>query len=482
MALKNSIFRTRLTLIKGPLEELKTKSSNENDLHNIQLIERNSERLLSLVNQLLDVSKVEAGKFILNKNYGNISGFIEGRLQLFRKTALEKGIHFVTEIKAETIHHLFSPDAIEKIITNLLSNAMKFTSNGGTVSVKSRVENGQLILEVTDTGSGISSNDLPHIFDRFYQAKQTHETGGTGIGLSLTKELVDLMQGTITVNSEKNKGSAFLVKIPIETENTISETETQEEGLIVVLAEDDRELSDFVSSILKKENIHVYAAANGKEGFELATKILPDLIITDVMMPVMDGIELSKKLKADTLTSHIPVIGLSAKSAQESRIKGLESGMDIYLNKPFSPSELLLTVNNISLTIKNNVLKFKDQLREEEKFFKERIAGNDQYILKLVDIIDLNIDDTEFSVNELADKAAISRSQLHRKIKALTGLSTTHFIRMVKLEKAKDLFKTNAGNVTEIAYICGFSSQSYFTKSFVEHFGFPPSDLIKSIS
>ena len=475
-------FRTPLTLIKGPLEELKTSSVNEDQKNNLLFIERNSNRLLALVNQLLDVSKVEVGKFVLSKNFGNVSSFIEQITNVFKKSAQEATINFSVDITAENSNHLFSPDAIEKIITNLLSNAIKYTNAGGTVSIKTKIDTNTLFIEVTDTGSGIPAKDLPHIFTRFYQATNAKQTGGTGLGLSLTKELIDLMQGTITINSLVGKGTSLFVKIPLENEvntATVSEIEEGEDTCLVVLVEDDKDVSDFIKTVLQKEKIIVHTTANGADGLKTINQLVPDVVITDIMMPVMNGLELAQKIKSNPVTAHIPVIGLSAKSAQESKLKGLDAGMDAYLSKPFHPNELVLLVTNLVQTIKSNQNKYKEQLKTEEKPYKERIKGNDEYIGKAVEILDANIDNSEFSVNELADALFISRSQLHRKIKSLTGLSTTHFIRTVRLEKAKDLLKTNSGNVTEVAYMCGFSSQSYFTKSFTEYFGTPPSNLTK---
>lgn len=476
-------FRTPLTMIKGPLEELKASSVTEEQKSNLMFIERNSNRLLALVNQLLDVSKVEAGKFVLNKNFGNITLYIEQLINPFKKPAQEAGINFSVDITATSGSYLFSPDAIEKIITNLFSNALKYTPAGGTIAIKAHIDAASgLVLEVIDTGCGIPAKDVPHVFTRFYQVGNAKQTGGTGLGLSLTKELVDLMQGTITINSQVGKGTSLTVKIPLENESVIEtffENEEGDENSIVVLVEDDTDVRDFVRAILEKEKIKVYASVNGEEGLKQIDQLIPDIVITDIMMPVMDGLAFTKAIKQNPITAHIPVIGLSAKLAQESKMQGLNVGMDAYLNKPFYPNELILLVNNLVQTIKNNQRNFKNQLKEEEKPYKDRIKGTDEYIGKAVEIIDGNIDNSEFSVNELADALFISRSQLHRKIKTLTGLSTTHFIRMVRLEKAKDLLKTNSGNVTEVAYMCGFSSQSYFTKNFTDYFGYPPSSLAK---
>jgi len=474
-------FRTPLTLIKGPLEELKISPVNEDQKTNLLFIERNSNRLLALVNQLLDVSKIEAGKFILSKNFGNVTSFIDQLVTVFKKSTQEAGINLSIDIVHTKDNHLFSPDAIEKIITNLFSNALKYTNAGGSISIKAQVDaSNNLLIEVQDTGCGIPAKDLPNVFTRFYQAGNAKQTGGTGLGLSLTKELVDSMQGTISINSQLGKGTSLFVKIPMENDVIVETSSETEDDHVIVLIDDDGDVLNFITSVLQKEKITVHAATNGEEGLKLVSQFIPDIVITDVMMPITDGLEVAKKIKSNPIIAHIPVIGLSAKSAQESRIQGLHAGMDAYLGKPFHPNELILLVNNLVQTIKNNQYAYKEQLKEEEKSYKERIKGTDEYIGKAIDLIDNNIDNPEFSVNELADALFISRSQLHRKIKSLTGLSTTHFIRTVRLEKAKDLLKTNSGNVTEVAYMCGFSSQSYFTKNFTDHFGYPPSSLVKN--
>lgn len=475
-------FRTPLTLLKGPVEELKKHTTTQESRENISLIERGSERLMLLVNQLLDVSKIEAGKFTITKQYGSLISAIEPLLIAFKKQTDDKMIRFNAQLQITEGNYLFSTDAIEKIISNLISNAIKHTPSGESINT-TIVLNTDLSLNITvkDTGSGISKKDLPHVFERFYQSNNAKQAGGTGLGLSLTKELVELMQGQISISSELNKGTEVKVTIPIEKaqvklvdSNTIKEDDFQ-----IVLVEDDNELANFTSGILKAEGFVVHTVNNGSDAVQLIQTLLPDIIISDIMMPGMSGTELASIIKKTPIIAHIPIIGLSAKNSQTGRIEALDKGMDVYIAKPFHPDELILVAKNFVQTIRKNQQLYEQQVKEDTKPYLERICAEDAYLNKVVEVLNQHIDDSEFSVNELSDALCISRSQLHRKIKSLTGFSTTYFIKMVRLEKAKDMLKMNQGNVTEIAYSCGFNSQSYFTKSFIEYFGSSPSSFMK---
>ncbi|MBS1650430.1 MAG: tetratricopeptide repeat protein [Bacteroidetes bacterium] len=475
-------FRTPLTLLKGPLEEIKKKNKDFEQKENIRLIERSSDRLLSLVNQLLDVSKIEAGKYILTKQYGAIETFLIELIQPFQKLASEKGITFQSNIKLSSDNYLFASDAIEKIITNILSNAIKYTYQGGEVSIEATIDSTlNLNIRIIDTGTGISKKDLPNVFDRFYQSKNANRVGGTGLGLSLTKELINLLKGNILIQSELNKGTEVNFSIPLERQITNESINVNIENDLpqIVLVEDDIELAKFTANLLKAKNYLVHVFNNGTDGLTAITEIVPDIIITDIMMPGLDGLELSDAIKKNSITAHIPIIGLSAKSSQNSKLDALHKGIDLYITKPFHPDELILQVNNFLQTIERNQELYKKHTKESESPYNERLSGNDAYLLKIITTVEKNIDNSDFSVNELSDAMFISRSQLHRKIKSLTGFSTTHFIRIIRLEKAKDMLKTNQGNVTEVAYSCGFTSQSYFTKSFTEYFGVSPSNFLK---
>lgn len=475
-------FRTPLTLLKGPLEEIKKKNKDFEQKENIRLIERSSDRLLSLVNQLLDVSKIEAGKYVLTKQYGAIETFLIELIQPFQKLASEKGITFQSNIKLSSDNYLFASDAIEKIITNILSNAIKYTYQGGEVSIEATIDSTlNLNIRIIDTGTGISKKDLPNVFDRFYQSKNANRVGGTGLGLSLTKELINLLKGNILIQSELNKGTEVNFSIPLERQITNESINVNIENDLpqIVLVEDDIELAKFTANLLKAKNYLVHVFNNGTDGLTAITEIVPDIIITDIMMPGLDGLELSDAIKKNSITAHIPIIGLSAKSSQNSKLDALHKGIDLYITKPFHPDELILQVNNFLQTIERNQELYKKHTKESESPYNERLSGNDAYLLKIITTVEKNIDNSDFSVNELSDAMFISRSQLHRKIKSLTGFSTTHFIRIIRLEKAKDMLKTNQGNVTEVAYSCGFTSQSYFTKSFTEYFGVSPSNFLK---
>jgi signal transduction histidine kinase/DNA-binding response OmpR family regulator len=478
-------FRTPLTLIKGPLEEIKRNHNDTETLAQTQLIENNSNRLLNLVNQLLDVSKVEAGKFQLNKKMGNLSAFLEQQAVFFKQTALEKKIHYLFDIPTETNNHLFSADALEKICFNLLSNAFKYTSEGGMVSFTVLFNENQTVsIEVKDTGMGIPSKELVTIFQRFYQSSNGKQRGGTGIGLSLTKELVDLLKGKINVSSQQGKGSCFTVILPItyEEEHSLSQDEAwNSDERIVLLVEDDKDIATFVKSVLQAEHFTVLHAKNGREGLEKVQQFVPDLIITDIMMPVMDGIEMAQQVKQAPLTQHIPIIALSAKASQESKLTGLKTGINTYLGKPFHPDELRLLVQNILQTMESVKHRYNEQINNRTLSFEEKMATKDAYLKKVIDFILQELDNSEFSVEDLANKMAVSRSQLHRKITGITGYSISSYMRLIRLEKAHELLQNNAGNVSEVAYATGFSSQPYFSKCFHEHFGYAPKNLPKKV-
>ncbi|MDP1802039.1 MAG: tetratricopeptide repeat protein [Bacteroidota bacterium] len=475
-------IRTPLTLIHGPLTVLKKDLQNENNKDQFELISQNSNKLVALVDELLLASKLERDDFGVKMEIGDIILFTKDLIANFNTEASKNNIQlkFNSNIEAAVIS--FPANAYEKVINNLISNAIKYNKPSGSVEVEMLLQDNNLCVKVKDTGIGLSEKEKENLFERFYRAESQKNKPGFGIGLSIVKELMNALAGKIEVESEPGKGTTFIINIPValtaKSQTNFNENEITENDFVLIV-EDDNGIYDFIKSILDKENIKTMRAFNGHEGFKTATELLPTIIITDVMMPVEDGTSMTKSLKASELTSHIPIIMLSAKTSSQSRIEGMSSGADAYLNKPFNPEELVLLIKNTQQTLNNNRLKYSTTLQKEEKLFKERVAGKDEYLKKIVDAVDKHILESDFSVNELADVMCISRSQLHRKISSITGLSTTHFIRIIRLEKAKDLLLSNSGNVTEIAYQCGFNSQSYFSKSFTEHFGKAPSDLIK---
>lgn len=469
-------IRTPLSLINGPLQLIKQQVSNDGLAEQIEQIERNSDKLVDLVNELLDASKLEKGHYQLAYHNGNVSDFVENIVAGFRKEAELKNIdlHFYTTNSFDTVS--FPANAFEKIVTNIVANALKYSPKGSLVTVSLTAENAQEVqLIVSDNGPGIPQQHQAKIFTRFYRVQNENAIPGTGIGLSLVKELVALLKGTIQLKSEPGKGTEITIRFPVQPSSqqltTFAESSDKPN---VLLVEDDAELGAFVSKLLEP-HYTVAWAKNGHEGILQVEHDLPDLVLTDVMMPVKDGIQLLQRVKEQDLTNHIPVVIFSAKSSLESRLTGLKFGADAYLGKPFNPDELVLIVQNLLLTAQRNRQQFQQVLKQEERSFDERVKGTNAYTNQAIDLIISQLDNTDYSVNELATDMHISRSQLHRKLQTLTGFSTTNFIKMVRLEKAKDMLKTGQGNVTEVAYSCGFSSQSYFTKSFTEYFGEPPS-------
>jgi signal transduction histidine kinase/ligand-binding sensor domain-containing protein/DNA-binding response OmpR family regulator len=510
-------FRTPLTLILGLLQKFENKTSEKKDLEDYGVMKRNAVKLLQLINQLLEFSKIESGKAKLAASESDIVIFVKRIFVSFASYAEQKKIKLQFNGKEfndktdEKINIFFDKDKMEKIVSNLVSNAVKYTPSGNEVDVKVFVQDNQLEIKVVNTGVTISKADLAHLFERYYKVHRS-ESGlfeGTGIGLALVKELVELHKGIISVSSEYDV-TDFSLKLPlgnehlkadeifkhteekiVETFETISGFEVSEEipataedlviksgKDIILIVEDHSDLRKYIRENLT-ENYQVIEAANGKDGFEKAIEVIPDLIISDVMMPEMDGYTFCKKVKTSETTNHIPVILLTAKATTEDKLEGLELGADDYLIKPFNPEELKLRVRNL--------IKTREQLRQ--KFTSEMVLKpaeivvpslQVQFMKKLKDIIELNLEDEDFGVDKLSDEMGMSRSQLHRKLKAVTNQSTTEFIRNFRLQRAAQLILQDAGSMGEIAYKVGFNSQAYFNKSFQEVFGCSPSEYRKS--
>ncbi len=470
-------IRTPLTLIEGPIQLMK-QQGDAVYREELALMERNSKKLISLVNELLDASKLGKGSFQLHYTTGNPGDFIGNIVNSFVAEAALKEIRVVHTVHDFGSSYSFPSNALEKILSNLVGNAVKYCPPKAEIQVESRIEENKLIVRVSDNGPGIPKRELKKVFRRFFRGKHDADVSGTGIGLSLVKELVDLTKGTISLQSSTS-GTTFTVVIPVETVQHATEMILPNEGVpILLLAEDDPDTAAFSMSVLK-EHFHIIHAKNGREALDLIRENLPDMVLSDIMMPEKDGIDLLREIRSNELTNHLPVVLFSAKASPESRLEGLQHGADAYVSKPFSPEELKLTIRNLFTTIQRNKEAYRESI-QSEKTFEERIQSEHAYVNKVIGYIVHNIDDPEYSVNELAADMTVSRSQLHRKLAALTGFSTTNFIAMIRLEKAKDLLRNNEGNITEIAYKCGFSSQSYFTKSFTEYVGRSPSQFIKN--
>ena len=494
-------FRTPLTLILSPLEKhLGDASLSPKALTLLNNNYRHASQLLKLVNQLLDISKLEAGQMPINPTAGELDVFVDQCVSSFQAQAKEKNIALTLSNTNVSGNYLFDHEKWEKIFFNLLSNAIKFTHSGGivTVSISSERNNpshaGQIKIKVEDSGVGIAEEELPKIFERFYQvddsATRRHE--GTGIGLSLVKELINLMGGAIHVSSIKDRGSLFTIEIAIEQLKEIPVARevssinnfriTDEETVpgvdhdlpIILVVDDNEELRSFVKESLSA-NWKVMEASNGFDGWTIIEKELPEIVISDVMMPGMTGFELCAKAKQDIRTSHINFIMLTAKAAQESKIEGLESGADEYITKPFHLYELELRIRNL-LQEQNNLRKHLQEKLLPEKPMLELQQVSDPFLTKLQSYLNTNLDNTKLNVETVADAMAMSKSTLNRKLKTLLNISSNDYLKKYRLQKSVLLL--NQGNsVSEVAYRVGFESSSYFAQCFKEQFNQTPSEF-----
>ncbi len=540
-------FRTPLTLILGPVEQELEKAPGEVSRRNLRLIKGNARRLLRLINQLLDLSRLEGGKMPLQAAPQDLVGLLKGITMSFASLAERKQIalKFVAR-EAEVIAYL-DQDKVEKIFYNLLSNAFKFTPEGGSVEVAmasseapgavsdervaqddthalpKKPPGNYVEITVRDTGIGIPADRLPFIFDRFYQvdSSSTREYEGTGIGLALVKELVELHRGQIGVMSSSGQGAAFTVRLPLGKEHlqpqeimanvvtakrvsnenedalethafSADEDEPSEElaakpptvpqsseEAIVLVVEDHADFRNFIRNHLEPA-YKVIEAAQGEDGWEAAVTNIPDLIISDVMMPKMSGYDLCARLKRDERTSHIPVILLTAKAGAADKIAGLQTGADDYLPKPFDAMELQVRIKNL--------IESRRALRER---FKQTVllkpselnvhSADEVFLKKVLAVVEKHLDKEDLTVDQVADGVGMSRAQLNRKLRAITNQSVMEFVQSIRLQRAADLLRKKVGTIAEIAFMVGFGDPSYFTKSFRKQFGKTPSEFIAQI-
>jgi len=466
-------IRTPLTLIKGPLEVIKGQNVSNEINSSLNVIEVQSEKLLSLVNELLDASKLDKGKYTPVWKIGNPKLETERLVDGLKEVVSEKNIVLSVDSTNLDKNLKYPSDVFEKVMANLLSNALKFTPNNGTIQIKGNLVNNLMIINVYNSGNMIPQHEQERIFERFYRLEEHHhQISGSGIGLSVSKDLLELVKGTITVQNTNN-GVEFTFSFEVEN-LTWADTLQNESGKpMLLLVEDDKDIRGFVSSILM-DSFSVVEAENGKKGYELAKEIVPDIILTDILMPELNGLQMLEQLKKNTVTDNIPVVVCSSKNADESRIQGLSSGASAYISKPFHPEELKLTLKNIWL----KELSFKEKFKEKTQTnlpCTERLISSNDFVNKAVKLVLEQIENSEYEVNQLANDLHLSRSQLHRKLTQFTGMSASQFIKMVRIEQAKDFLKSGVFNVSETAHKCGFNSQSYFSKSFQEYTGTSPS-------
>lgn len=508
-------FRTPLTLLLEPTRQLLAETKDKSVGYRLELIESNARRLFHFVNQLLDLSKLEAGQLPLDLRPGNPADLIRAVVARFQPLAVQRSITLSTAFPKQPIQVFFDEGKWEQVVSNLLSNALKFTDKGGHVTLHLEQETTNALspvdfrVRVSDTGFGILPTELPRIFDRFYQTE--HTLGGTGIGLSLTKELVECMGGSISVESPsagERTGTTFTVMLsctvaelegsvlakdlpeknhsPYPTppnahpETLTFKTPMLEDQPLILLIEDDRELRQFLSASLPP-GYRVAEAADGEEGIRMALELVPDLVISDLMMPRKDGFEVVEALKEEPTTSHIPFILLTAKSTIESKLQGLRRGADAYLTKPFRADELGAHIANLLASQRRIQEHFTQSAKQ--KTLAESAAGafpiqENEFLQRLIRAVEENLDNETMDADAFARMVFISRSQLHRKISALTGSPLTEFVRNYRLDRAKEMLAQHNGNISEVAWRTGFSNAKYFATCFKGRFGKTPSDFV----
>ncbi|UCH97826.1 MAG: response regulator [Candidatus Aminicenantes bacterium] len=518
-------FLTPLNLIITPLEQMLAKSRSQEQKKTFLLMHRNSQRLLLLISQILELLKLESMKLKLKASRQNLIPFLKGIIASFELLAEQKEVVLIFHTDKENIPLYFEPDKIAEVMCNLIMNSLKYTPPGGQIRVSiCHLPPNSVEISVHNTGPEITLDQTTRIFDRFYHLTERfeHFIKGLGIGLFLAREYIKLHHGSIHVNSAPDKGTEFVIRLhkgkahlksdeieepPVSTAAELTgckiseryaymvqlEREEKEKNQpdsgnippnekeiqdrdIVLLVEDNTDMRSFIKTLLTEEDFMVVEATNGRQGIDRAKEIIPDIIISDIMMPDVDGYQLCRVLKKDIKTSHVPIILLSVKYTEAEITRGLETGADDYITKPFNVDILLTRVRNL--------IKQRRQLQQRIQWDTVTHAAElglsslDNSLLKKIQkTIDKNLSDPEFGLEQLADALYMSRASLHRKVTALTGQSPNKFIQSYRLKRSLDLLKSNAGNVTEVAFQVGFSSSAYFTKCFKEKFKRLPSDF-----
>ena len=503
-------FRTPLTLIADPVDQLlQSHHLNEHERFLLNIVHKNVAVLLRLVNQILDFRKFEDGKLQLRLSQFDLHTSLLEWADAFRTLSFRKHIHFQIDADADTDFTVTADaEKLERIVYNLLSNSFKFTPENGQISMhlSSCTKNGEpaVRLQVTDTGVGMPAEHVRHIFDSFYQIDVHH--AGSGIGLALVKAFVEMHHGTISVYTTEGQGTCFTIEIPAcqsgtldpdttrsavltnlkegavlaadqETLQAVAPESTPDDKETILVIDDNLDIRDYVRSVLQDE-YNVIEAANGQEGLQQAMKYVPDAIICDVMMPVMDGMECCRRLKSEVQTSHIPVMMLTAYAVDEQKIKGYECGADSYISKPFSARLLTVRLRNLIENRRRLQSLFADI--SNVSLQKTPVAEVDKgFLEKLHRLIEERLSDPDLSVEELGEQIGLSRVQLYRKTKALCGYSPNELLRIARLKKAASLLASTEKTISEITYEVGFSSPSYFTKCYKEYFGENPTAVLK---
>ena len=489
-------IRSPLTLIMEPLKKLKERLGNAEEYQaDIDTIDRNAQRLLTLVNQILDKRRLDKHQMKLSCRETNLVEFSQGLVSLFTYNANLRGINIRLEIPETPVNAWIDRNKLDKAIANLLSNAFKYTPNGGEIIFRIEKQDKKVLLYVIDSGKGLGKNDdAKTLFERFYQGKNSADMhlGGSGIGLNLCRSIVRLHGGAVYAHNREDgkSGACFIIELPLGKEHLKTNQIYSDNGKTkkkqqrdaasrnckILLVDDDIEICRYLKSELS-DWYRFVICNNGKEALNQLFSDDFDLVISDVVMPEMDGITLLKNIKGNANISHVPVIMLTSKSEISDRLEGIKLGADAYLAKPFSLEELHLTIDNLIDNVRRLKGKFSGALKQDDKVEKIEVKGNDEELMeRIMKVVNENMSDSDFNVEKMCDEVGVSRTQLHRKLKEMTGVPTSEFLRNIRLNEAARLIRERKINITQVSYMVGFANNSHFSTAFKKYFGMSPTE------
>ena len=489
-------IRSPLTLIMEPLKKLKERLGNAEEYHeDIDTMDRNAQRLLTLVNQILDKRRLDKHQMNLSCRETNLVEFSRGLVSLFTYNANLRGINIRLEMPETPVNAWIDRNKLDKAIANLLSNAFKYTPNGGEIIFRIEKQDKKVLLYVIDSGKGLGKNDdAKTLFERFYQGKNSADMhlGGSGIGLNLCRSIVRLHGGDVYAHNREDgkSGACFIIELPLGKEHlknnqicldNVGTGKKQQRSAAsrnskILLVDDDIEICRYLKSELS-DWYRFVICNNGKEALNQLFSDDFDLVISDVVMPEMDGITLLRNIKGNANISHVPVIMLTSKSEISDRLEGIKLGADAYLAKPFSLEELHLTIDNLIDNVRRLKGKFSGALKQDDKVEKIEVKGNDEELMeRIMKVVNENMSDSDFNVEKMCDEVGVSRTQLHRKLKEMTGVPTSEFLRNIRLNEAARLIRERKINITQVSYMVGFANNSHFSTAFKKYFGMSPSE------
>lgn len=489
-------IRSPLTLIMEPLKKLKERLGNAEEYHeDIDTMDRNAQRLLTLVNQILDKRRLDKHQMNLSCRETNLVEFSRGLVSLFTYNANLRGINIRLEMPETPVNAWIDRNKLDKAIANLLSNAFKYTPNGGEIIFRIEKQDKKVLLYVIDSGKGLGKNDdAKTLFERFYQGKNSADMhlGGSGIGLNLCRSIVRLHGGDVTARNREDgtSGACFIIELPLGKEHlknnqicldNVGTKKKQQRGAAsrnskILLVDDDIEICRYLKSELS-DWYRFVICNNGKEALKQLLSGDFDLVVSDVVMPEMDGITLLRNIKGNANISHVPVIMLTSKSEISDRLEGIKLGADAYLAKPFSLEELHLTIDNLIDNVRRLKGKFTGALKQDDKVEKVEVKGYDEELMeRIMKVVNENLSDSDFNVEKMCDEVGVSRTQLHRKLKEMTGVPTSEFLRNIRLNEAARLIREHKINITQVSYMVGFANNSHFSTAFKKYFGMSPTE------